>query len=1029
MKNSKMINVHVNAIQRSWLRYLFLFCFFAAVFPSVFAQNSSKITGIVSESSGMPMIGVSVMIKGTSSGTITDVDGHYQVNAAPNATLVFSFVGFKPKEVAVAGRIKVDVIMTEETKALEEVVVVGYGIQKKSSVTGAISQVKSEDMQNRTITRAEEALQGKTAGVQIVSASGAPGSSPTVHIRGISSNGSSTPLFIVDGLRTSDISAIDPNNIASMEVLKDAASAAIYGAEAGNGVILITTKAGKSGMSKISYDFQMSVNSLSNLPKVMNANEYATYMKEGGLLNDAALSYWDGKTDTKWADVAFEDALMYKHNLSFQGGNDKGTYFLSLSSLSNDGIVKGSGDKYNRLSGTLNAEYKMKPWLKVGANVSIDRWTKNSVANENTEYGGLIGGVLMMDPLTPAYYSKDNLPDFMKTAITSGYTLLTNSDGLYYGLSRYFQCTQIHPLLNRDAYTSNGSGMNAIGTVFGDFTPVKGLTVTTRLGFNGGYSNNRSYTKVYYANATMLNTNPTVTRTTMDNLYYQWENFANYHFNINKHDFTTMIGMAYSDNTSTYQNGSGNPMIKDDILFADLSYLTSGATKTLAGTESYNRKFSYFGRLSYTYEDKYMLQASVRRDAADLGVLPVKQRWGTFPAFSAGYVISNEKFFPKSTPITNLKLRASWGQNGSLANLGGFQYNNSITSSGAYSYDASGAANYTVASYPNQLSNPNLRWETSEQLDLGLDLRAFKDRLTFSFDYFDKKTKDLITASTPPLEAGNTGSPINAGNVSNKGLEFELGWKDHIGKVQYSVKGNIATLQNKVTYLDPTITRIDGATVNLKSVTAFEQGYPVWYFRGYQTKGIDSKTGEPIFVDRTDDGLINDNDKTKIGSGIPKYNYGVTVNLSYKGFDFTAFGSGAGGNQLMLGMIRTDRPTGNRLEVYYTDRWTSANSNATRPRPNCNNEALYWQSDGVIFNGDYFKIKQIQLGYSLPGSILSKLAISSLRVYASLDDWFTFTNYPGMDPEASTNATNSMGLDKGFYPNSKKMVVGLTVSF
>ena len=246
MKNSKMINVHVNAIRRGWLRYLFLFCFFAAVFPSVFAQNSSKITGIVSESSGMPMIGVSVMVKGTSSGTITDVDGRYQVNATPNATLVFSFVGFKPREVDVAGRIKVDVIMTEETKALEEVVVVGYGIQKKSSVTGAISQVKSEDMQNRTITRAEEALQGKTAGVQIVSASGAPGSSPTVHIRGISSNGSSTPLFIVDGLRTSDISAIDPNNIASMEVLKDAASAAIYGAEAGNGVILLPQRQAKA---------------------------------------------------------------------------------------------------------------------------------------------------------------------------------------------------------------------------------------------------------------------------------------------------------------------------------------------------------------------------------------------------------------------------------------------------------------------------------------------------------------------------------------------------------------------------------------------------------------------------------------------------------------------------------------------------------------------------------------------------------------------------------------------------------------
>jgi TonB-dependent starch-binding outer membrane protein SusC len=1028
MRNSKINKVHVNAIQRSWLRAIFLFCFFVVVFSAASAQNSNIISGMVTDTSKVPIIGASVIVKGTNMGAITDVNGRFQINAFSDATLIFSFLGYKIKEIILKGEKTVNVTLIDEFKSLEEVVVVGYGIQKKSSITGAISQIKTGDIQNRTITQAAEALQGKTVGVQVVSSSGSPGSSPTVHIRGISSNGSSAPLYIVDGLRTSDIGSLDPSNIASMEVLKDAASAAIYGAEAGNGVILITTKTGKAGSGKIMYDFQATINSLSNLPKVMNAREYATYMKEGGLLNDTQLAYWDGKTDTKWADVAFEDALMYKHNLSYQGGGDKGGYFFSISNLSNDGIVRGSNDKYSKLSGMINVDYKIKSWLKVGANVSIERWTKNNVA-ENTEYGGLVGGVLMMDPLTPAYYSKENLPDFMQAAIASGYTLLTNSDSLYYGLSRYFQCDQIHPLLNRDAYINKSNGMNMMGTAFSDFTPIKGLTITSRLGFSGGFTNARSYTKVFYASSVKLNTTPTISRTATNTVYYQWENFANYHFNIRKHDFTTMVGMAYSDNTYTYEYGSGYSMIKDDILFADLSYLTSDATKTLAGTETYTRKLSYFGRLSYSFRDKYMLQASVRRDAADLGILPSDRRWGTFPAFSAGYVISNESFFPKTTPIAYIKLRGSWGQNGSLSNLGSYQYNNSITSSGSYSYDASGAANYTIASYPNQLSNPDLKWETSEQLDLGLDIRACKERLAFSFDYFDKKTKDLITSSTPPLESGNTGSPINAGNVSNKGLEFELGWTDHMGALQYSIKGNIATLKNMVTYLNPTISRIDGATVNIKTVTAFEKGYPVWYFRGYKTTGIDPATGEPVFVDTNDDGLINDNDKTKIGSGIPKYNYGLTLNLSYKGFDLTVFGSGAGGNQLMLGMIRTDRPTGNRLETYYSDRWTSTNTNASRPRPNCNNEALYWQSDGVIFSGNYFKIKQIQLGYNIPNNIVSKLAISSLRIYASLDDWFTFTKYPGMDPEASSNSTNSIGLDKGFYPNSKKVVFGLSVSF
>lgn len=998
------------------------------------------VSGTIADQQGLIMPGANVKEKGTNNGVVSDVNGNYTLEVSDrNAILQFSYIGYTLREINVNGQDRINVSLSEDATALEDVVVVGYGVQRKSDLTGSISQVKAADIENRTVTTAQQALQGKAAGIQVIQTSGAPGKNATVRIRGYSSNSASEPLYVVDGLRISDIGAIDPNNIESMEILKDAASAAIYGAEAGNGVVLITTKKGKQGNGKITYDYMYSVNELNKIPKIMNAQEYINYMTEGNIITENEISsLWDGTTDTRWTDVAFENSVMQRHNLGFQGGNDKGSYYVSLSHLNQNGIIKGDNDVYKRLTGMINADYKIKPWIKVGTTNVLEKWDTKAVS-ENSEYGSLLASVLTMDPLTPDVYDADKLPPFMQNLLNNNRVLLKNSQGQYYGLSQIFESEQAHPGIMRDNTVGNNGGSNILGTLFADITPIKNLTFTSKLGYRGSFNNSYTFAKVYYANAVTNRNDINVSRTSGNGIYYQWENFANYSFKVRDHNFTALLGTSYQHNENTSVNGSGNAITKDDPLYWDLGYLTPSATKTVGGGSNYSRQMSYFGRINYNYLDRYLFQASIRRDASDTSVLPYENRWGTFPAFSAGYVISEEEFFPEIKALSFLKLRASWGQNGSTGPLGGYAYRAAITSAGNYPY--SDNIDYQIGSAPSRLSNPELKWETSEQLNFGLDLRAFRNRLSMSFDYYEKKTKDLLVGITPPYETGVSSTTVNAGNVSNKGLELELGWADQINDFSYGIRGNIATLKNKVTFLDPSISRISGASYHTnQGITAFEEGLPVWYFRGYQVEDIDNATGNPIFRDQLTidsdkdgindqaDGLINDGDKVMIGSAIPDFTYGITLSAAYKGLDLTVFGAGSQGNDIYNALTRTDRPRGNKLSVFYDDRWTPTNQDTQFPRPNANGEDKYWISDAAIFDGSFFKIKQIQIGYSLPQKF-SKGFLSNSRIYISLDDWFTFTKYPGMDPEASAGSTSALGVDKGSYPISRKAVVGINLTF
>ena len=1004
-----------------------------ALFMSVtsFAQG---IKGTVIDENGEPVIGATVAEKSNpKNATITDFDGNFTVNVNAGKIIQITYIGYETQEAAAKNGMTIK--LRPDNKVLDEVVVVGYGVQKKSSVTGAISQVKPEDMENRTIANAQQALQGKTSGVQIIQSSAAPGSSPTIRVRGYSSNSSSEPLFVVDGVRLGDISGIDPSTIASMEILKDAASAAIYGAEAGNGVVLITTKKGKPGQGKISYDFMFTDESLARIPKMLNSEQYIQYMDEGNIFTkDYLLKNWDGVTNTAWTDVAFNHGHMQKHALSFTGGNERGNYYLSLAYLNNNGIVKGDADVYKRLTATINSEYKIKDWLKVGTTNQIEKYDVRSVSSNN-EYGSLLTSILMLDPLTPDTYTAENLPYQMVNAQANGKQLLQDENGNYYAVSKFYAGEQYHPMIMRDNGLSKNQGFNINGSIYGDFTPAKGLTITSRFGYRLAGSNNSSTSLPFYGNGVQSRDFLDFSAGSSTSIYYQWENFANYMKTFGGHTVTAMVGMSFQKSTSNNVNGSltangEDALKKNDPLFYYLNYANASATKGVSGETNESTKYSYFGRLSYDFMGRYLLQASLRADAADLSKLSKKTRWGYFPAVSVGWTLSEEKFFaPLKSWFDSLKFRASWGQNGSLSALGGYSYSTDMALGGLYPF--SSGINYTQAAAPSTMGNDDLKWETSEQLNFGFDGILLGGRMTFGVDYFIKKTKDLLVwGTTPSLIIGGSTSPMNAGNVENKGFEFELGWRDHIGDFNYSIRGNLSTLSNKVTYIDPSIRRLSGSNFHTYTITYFEKGYPVYYFRGYKFAGIDSETGNPLFEDLDDDGKVSDGDLTCIGAASPDFTYGITLTAAYKGIDLTVFGTGSYGNQIFNCINRPDYAASNRLkEVFYDNRWTAENKNGTVPRAGANDMDKYACSSAMVYDGSFFKIKQIQLGYTLPKSLINKVFLSHARIYASLDDFFTFSKYPGFDPEAATNATSGMGIDKGGYPTSKKVVLGLNIEF
>jgi len=1013
---------------------------------TAFAQ-SVKITGTVVDEAGLPVVGAAVIQVGAATnGAATDLDGAYSLSVPKGASVEVSSIGYVSQTFTIGDQTVYRTVLKEDTQLIEETVVIGYGVQKKSDLTGSVASVSEENLQNRSTTDAAAALQGKAAGIMIINSSGAPGSSASIRVRGFSSNsGNIGPLLIVDGLKVSSIDYLDPSMIQSMEVLKDAASAAIYGAQAGNGVVLITTKNGaaNNGNSSITYDFKYTAQRLGKKAEIFRAQDWIAYKKASGIDMDGYLQQnnYDG-TDTDWFDVVFEPSFSQQHALTFQGGNNKGHFFTSINYSNNDGIVVGDRDTYTRLSAQLNADYQLYKWFTVGTNTSIERRESKSVSQQG-RYGSLMGSVLTLDPLTPVYYSDPSqFAPGMQEAYQKGKNIMKDpKTGLWYATSKYVDDDNGNPFIQRDKTDSSNESINLRGTLYANITPFKGLTYTSRFGYRAGLSNSHSYSAPYYATKLAYTDNYSISAGANTNWYYQWENFANYNFNIKKHAITAMAGMSYtrshSDNVSASASGP-DILLGYEENFRYLNYVNSldTTTKTFSNAPSESASIAYFGRLTYAYDNRYSFQANFRADAFDSSKLSKKARWGYFPSFSAGWTVSNEKFFKENVSrdaVSFLKLRASWGQNGNINVLSGYQYDATIGfNSKMYQFDVVNPT-FTYGSAPNGLANPSLKWETSEQLDLGLDARFLNNRLSVAFDYFDKRTKDLLVNIAPIPEIGVNNTYVNAGSVLNTGLELELGWKDTIGDLSYSINGNISKLHNEVTYLDPSIYRLENSTYsyNNKMTTSFEVGYPIWFFRGYKFNGVNPENGQAIYEDVNDDGIISDADRTFIGKGIPDYTYGITINLDYKGFDFTLYGTGTIGNNIMNMFYQADSNMRNSLRYFYDNAWTESNKNA--PVPSCisvANDWTYWSSSGVVFDGSYFKIKQIQLGYTLPTKLTKKALINKSRVFVSVDDWFTFTKYPGFDPETATtgNSTN-MGMDNGSYPTARKIVGGITITF
>ena len=1029
----------------------------AGLLGTVATAQNRAVSGTVVDASGAPVIGAAVVVVGNSSiGAVTDVDGTFRLNVPAGASINVSCIGYADQTFSTANQSVFNIVLQEDTEFLDETVVIGYGVQRKSDLTGSVASVRAEDLQNRATPNAAAALQGKAAGVQVINTSGKPGAGSDIRVRGYSSNsGSLGPLLIVDGLKVDNIQYLDPEMIESIEVLKDAASAAIYGAEAGNGVVLVTTKTGKKGDGKVFYNNQFQYSTLSNKLDIMNAEQYIAFGKANGYLTDADLDrYYDKVTDVNWSKEIFVPTWSNRHTVGFQGGNDRGSFFSSINYLKNDGIFRGDKDQYRRLTFQVNAEYKIKSWLTVGTNNSIEKWSTKGVSEANDNGSALLSAITS-SPLFPVRGDESKLSSGLKNALDAGTKILKDPEtGLYWTVPLIGETQSGHPFVQRDATESSNEGISIRGVAYLNFMPFKGFTYTSRFGYRISQSTSHSYTEPYFSTATIKADNYSLSASANTGLYYQWENFANYARTFGKHDVSAMAGMSFIQSTSDSVSGSATG---PDILkgynpnFQYLSFLKSSdsTTKNISNAPGRSANLSYFARVGYVYDNRYAIQANFRADAFDSSKLPLDKKWGYFPSVSVGWTASNESFIRDNVDqnfLNFLKFRASWGINGNINVLNNYPYSTDILLNRVwYQYHVDSAVS-DYGSLPSGLSNPNLRWETSKQLDLGVDARFFNNRLTVGIDWYNKNTDGLLVNVNPAMEVGvpaffeggpSASSTVNAGAVNNKGFEIELGWRDQIGDFGYSVSGNAAWLKNRMTYLDPLVGRLTGRTVQGTYLTSYcEPGMPLWYMCGYKAKGVD-KDGNMIYVDYDDEGKVagetispQENDRVYLGKGIPTWTFGLTINMNWRNFDLSIFGNGVAGCEIYPTAFRVDRPSCNTYAWYWQNSWKKAGDESWAKFPAANHwTSEAFSSSATVFDGSYFKIKQIQLGYTLPRNLTQKIAISNLRVFAMLDNFFTFTKYIGLDPETATTGGNALGFDMGNYPTAKSIIFGVNLDF
>jgi len=994
-----------------------------------------SVNGYVTDGDGFPLIGVVVAAKRNGTYALTDTMGKFSIEVSRKDELQFSCMGYEKYDIAVISGQHVEIVMEEKIEMMAETIAIGFGVQKKSDVTGAITSINRQSIENKDVNNLPDALYGVAAGIQVVSTSGRPDEVGDIRVRGLSSNSSSAnnPLYIVDGLQVTSLKYVNPNNIESVEILKDAASAAIYGAQAGNGVVVITTRTGRDGAHKVFYNGSFRLESPGWKTKMMDSKQFIDFNTTAGLVTPGMITEnWDGETDTDWQKEMFPGGYAMQHNIGIEGGNEKGNYFTSISYLDNDGMLYGDKDRIRKANVQFNASYKVKDWLKVGTTNSL-QYKRTAAKNSSLddEETSAVALIYSMTPLLPLSYPESKLPESMRTSLANGKNLLKLPSGEYISISNV-STSITNPLVELYRYPESiKEDLDVFGTLYAELTPLRFLKFTSRFGYVIGNSDKYTYEEPWYVDEQTFNSEYELYEKVAWRLKYQWDNFVNIDTMIGSgHNLGVMAGMSYLEDNYRYVSGETNELKGYTPNFRFLDFSTSSAIDNVSGQRSRQASLSYFTRVSYNFENRYYLQASFRADAFDTSRLSKSSRWGYFPSVSAGWCITNEPWMKgvDSGILSYLKLRACWGINGNIGVLSNYQYASTVTVGGSV-YPLGTDDDLTLASYPSTLANNDLKWEKSRQTDIGIDARFFRSRLSATLDFYEKKTDDLLVQITPSYTTGQSSVYANAGSVRNRGAEFELSWRDSVGDFVYGINGNIAVNRNMVTYLDPSVTRISGANVNNgHHATYFEKGYPIWYMYGYVFEGVDPQTGNSIFRDIDGDGRISTGDMTMIGCAQPDFTYGLSLNAEYKGFDVNVSGFGSCGNDIWFASLRTNSVR-NLPAVFYTKSWKKPGDNARYPRPSQLLTSSYARSSACVYDGSYFRLSQVQFGYTFPSRLVNRIMMDTVRLYVSFDDCITFSRYPGYDPVmAGSDTSSDLGIDRCSYPTPRKIVFGINLT-
>jgi TonB-linked SusC/RagA family outer membrane protein len=1001
-----------------------------------------QIKGVVtSADDGQPVPGLSVFVKGTTTGTLTDINGYYSIDNVPvNSTIVFSFVGMKTREIVVTESATYDIVMASDMELIDEIVVVGYGTQKKSLVTGAIAKVDGEDLRKAADMRVTQALQGKTAGVVITANSGQPGSQISVRIRGAGTNGDAEPLYIIDGLPMSGSGTdfLNAGDIESIEVLKDAASAAIYGARGANGVVLITTKTGKTDTKlTVSYDgYYGWQNPWKKIP-LLNSQEYIMLTNEASINGGLGPKFSQSQIDSFTADTDWQDEMFYynapkqSHSLSFMGGSDKLEYSSSFNYFNQDGIVSKGKSNFEKIGYRLNAAGTF-GFFKLGGNVNLVGITSRGIAT-NDRYGLGLNQALNMPPIIPVKFS-------------DGTWATPESYGI--GLQEIS-----NPVALASYNNSKTRTYKLIGNLYGEFDfgkiarALEGLVFRTSFGGEYAIVNNDSYTPEYYLDAMHFSIIDRANKSI--DIYSRWnfENVLTYSKSFGVNNLTLMAGTtAFKD---MYENlwGSKNDLIFDDFEHSYLDNATDPESANAGGGYSEHTVASLFARVNYDLLDRYMLTATIRRDGSSR--FGDENKYGYFPSASIGWVISREDFMSGLTNVIDmLKLRASWGQNGNES-IGNFGYTSVIGNQNIY-YFGDSKTQYN-GTQPTRIANPSLKWETSEQTNFGIDLSTLNSSLTVTLDYYIKKTKDWLVTAPVPMLVGNSAPIINGGSVQNSGIEAEISYRKQIGDLYLSASINGAFNKSEVLDIQNAEKRLQGGDGGFgqSGIIYAEVGTPMGVFYGVKTDGIfqtqeeinsyvsttgakiqpNAQPGDIKFVDENRDGTISDGDRVQIGSPFPDFTGGLNLSAEMYGFDFNMFLYAALGQEIYSATRRYDM-NGTNYNAEWLNRWTGEGTSDFYPRVtfvdnNLNGKTV---SDFYIQDGSFVRLRNITLGYTLPQNITDALTISKLRLYVSAENLYTFTRYKGYDPEIGGGVFDN-GIDRGIYPQARTIMTGISVTF